>query len=76
MGWDGWERRQVSEKCRLLYSNDDRQRETEKRKKLISREVEEVNGLTGLIRKEEEGKEERESQLSVNSSSFRSTEIE
>ena len=32
MGWDGWERRQVSEKRRVLYSNDDREQEREKRK--------------------------------------------
>ena len=49
--------------------------ERQRKEKLISREVEEVNGLTGLIRKEEEGKEERESQLRVNSSSFRSIDL-
>ena len=43
----------------------------ERKEKLISREGEEMNGMTGLI-----AKEERESEWSVNSSSFRSIEIE
>ena len=71
MAWDGWERQQVSEKRRVLYSNDDRERE--RKEKSISREREEMNEMTGLITKEEE--EERENELSVNFSSFRSIDV-
>ena len=38
MEWDGWERRQVSEKRRLIYSNDDREQEREKKNQLVEKE--------------------------------------
>ena len=61
----------MSEKRRLIYSNDDREQERERKEKPISREGEEVNGMTGLI-----AKEEREGQLSATFSCFRSIQIE
>ena len=51
----------------VFYTRTMTEREKERKEKLTSREVEEVNGMTGLI-----AKEERESQLSVTFSCFRS----
>ena len=55
----------------VFYTRTMTESERERKEKPISREGEEMNGMTGLI-----AKEERESQLSATFSCFRSIQIE